>query len=84
LPARSPSIWRQLASIQFNLGTWIRRCSTNCSEKRANAIKAEAGAHLPVKRIGPPDEIADAVLFLMKNGYVNGITLTVDGGGLLV
>jgi hypothetical protein len=24
------------------------------------------------------------VLFLMKNGYVNGITLTVDGGGLLV
>jgi len=49
-----------------------------------NAIKAEAGAHLPVKRIGRPDEIADAVLFLMKNGYVNGITLTVDGGGLLV
>jgi NAD(P)-dependent dehydrogenase (short-subunit alcohol dehydrogenase family) len=48
------------------------------------AIKAEAGAHLPVKRIGRPEEIADAVLFLMKNGYVNGITLTVDGGGLLV
>jgi NAD(P)-dependent dehydrogenase (short-subunit alcohol dehydrogenase family) len=50
----------------------------------APAIKAEAGAHLPVKRIGRPEEIADAVLFLMKNGYVNGITLTVDGGGLLV
>jgi len=52
-------------------------------EARA-AIKAEAGARLPVKRIGRPDELADAVLFLMKNGYVNGITLTVDGGGLLV
>jgi NAD(P)-dependent dehydrogenase (short-subunit alcohol dehydrogenase family) len=49
-----------------------------------NAIKAETGAHLPVKRIGRPEEIADAVLFLMKNGHVNGITLTVDGGGLLV
>lgn len=48
------------------------------------AIKAEAGARLPVKRIGRPEELADAVLFLMKNGYVNGITLTVDGGGLLV
>jgi len=47
-------------------------------------IKAEAGARLPVKRIGRPEELADAVLFLMKNGYVNGITLTVDGGGLLV
>jgi NAD(P)-dependent dehydrogenase (short-subunit alcohol dehydrogenase family) len=42
------------------------------------------GARLPVKRIGRPEEIAHAVLFLMKNGYVNGITLTVDGGGLLV
>jgi NAD(P)-dependent dehydrogenase (short-subunit alcohol dehydrogenase family) len=49
-----------------------------------DAIKVETGAHLPVKRIGRPEEIADAVLFLMKNGYVNGITLTVDGGGLLV
>jgi NAD(P)-dependent dehydrogenase (short-subunit alcohol dehydrogenase family) len=47
-------------------------------------MKAEAGARLPVKRIGRPEELADAVLFLMKNGYVNGITLTVDGGGLLV
>jgi NAD(P)-dependent dehydrogenase (short-subunit alcohol dehydrogenase family) len=49
-----------------------------------DAIKAEVCTHLPVKRIGRPEEIADAVLFLMKNGYVNGITLTVDGGGLLV
>jgi NAD(P)-dependent dehydrogenase (short-subunit alcohol dehydrogenase family) len=48
------------------------------------AIKAEAGARLPVRRIGRPEELADAVLFLMKNGYVNGITLTVDGGGLLI
>jgi NAD(P)-dependent dehydrogenase (short-subunit alcohol dehydrogenase family) len=52
-------------------------------EARAS-IKAEAGGRLPVKRIGRPEELADAVLFLMKNGYVNGITLTVDGGGLLV
>ena len=48
------------------------------------AIKQEAGARLPVGRIGRPEELADAVLFLMKNGYVTGITLTVDGGGLLV
>jgi len=37
-----------------------------------------------VKRIGRPEDIADAVLFLMKNGYVNGINLAIDGGGLLV
>ncbi len=47
-------------------------------------VLAAAAARLPVKRVGRADEIADAVLFLMKNGYVTGITLTVDGGGLLV
>ena len=47
-------------------------------------ILAAAGAKLPVGRIGRPDEIAQAVLFLMKNGYVTGINLVVDGGGLLV
>jgi NAD(P)-dependent dehydrogenase (short-subunit alcohol dehydrogenase family) len=49
-----------------------------------NEFLAAAAARLPVKRIGRADEIADAVLFLMKNGYVTGITLTIDGGGLLV
>jgi NAD(P)-dependent dehydrogenase (short-subunit alcohol dehydrogenase family) len=45
-------------------------------------IEREA-ARLPVKRIGTPEDIADAVLFLMKNGFVTGITLTVDGGRML-
>lgn len=45
----------------------------------------EAIAHkLPVKRIGKPEEIADAVLFLMSNGFVTGATLLVDGGDSLV
>lgn len=47
-------------------------------------ILAAAARRLPVRRIGQPADIADAVLFLMKNGYVTGITLTIDGGGLLV
>ena len=40
-------------------------------------------ARLPVKRVGRAEEVADAVLFLMRNGFVNGITLTIDGGGLV-
>jgi NAD(P)-dependent dehydrogenase (short-subunit alcohol dehydrogenase family) len=48
-----------------------------------DAILAAAGDKLPVKRVGRPEEIADAVLFLMKNGYVNGTILTIDGGGVL-
>ena len=48
------------------------------------AIVEREASRLPVKRIGTPEDIADAVLFLMKNGFVTGITLTVDGGRLLI
>jgi pteridine reductase len=34
-------------------------------------------------RIGSPDDIADAVVFLAGAGYVTGTTLVVDGGRLL-
>lgn len=51
---------------------------------RRNEVLTSVAARLPVRRIGRPEEVADAVLFLMKNGYVTGITLTIDGGGLLV
>ena len=37
---------------------------------------------MPVVRVGRGEEVADAVLFLMKNGFVTGITLTRDGGVL--
>lgn len=39
---------------------------------------------LPVKRIGKPEEVADAVVFLMNNGFVTGTTLLLDGGDALV
>ncbi len=47
-------------------------------------VLAAAAERLPLKRIGRPEEIADAVLFLMKNSYVTGINLVVDGGCVLV
>jgi NAD(P)-dependent dehydrogenase (short-subunit alcohol dehydrogenase family) len=39
---------------------------------------------LPAGRLGKPDELAHAVLFLMTNGYVTGTVLHVDGGSLLI
>jgi len=52
-------------------------------EQRAEVVKTIA-EKLPVRRIGKPEEIADAVLFLMGNGFITGATLLVDGGDALV
>ena len=50
----------------------------------SETVIADIAKGLPVGRIGTPEDLADAVLFLMKNGFVTGIALCVDGGGLLV
>ncbi len=47
------------------------------------AILARA-SKLPVGRAGRPEEIAEAVVFLMTNGFITGAVLPVDGGGSLV
>ncbi len=49
--------------------------------KEAIAGFAEA---LPVKRAGTPEDVAKAVAFLIDNGFVNGISLVVDGGHRLI
>ncbi|MNJ67975.1 NADP-dependent 7-alpha-hydroxysteroid dehydrogenase [compost metagenome] len=35
---------------------------------------------LPVRRIGTPDDVAESVLYLIKNGFTTGSILSVDGG----
>lgn len=51
----------------------------------AKAATLEAMAQkLPVGRIGHVDDIADALCFLMRNSFVTGTILHVDGGHRLV
>ncbi len=39
---------------------------------------------LPSRRLGVPEDIAEAVLYLMNNRYTTGTILTIDGSGPLV
>lgn len=48
-----------------------------------NAFIARAASSLPVARVGRPEELAQAYVFLMINGFTTGAVLDVDGGGLL-
>ncbi len=40
-------------------------------------------ASTPLGRLGKPDDVVRAVLYLLENDYVTGATLVVDGGRLL-
>lgn len=42
---------------------------------------ASPPGRLPARRVGQPENIAQAILFDATNPYVTGSTVTVDGGG---
>ena len=52
-------------------------------DKKDETLSAMA-KRLPVGRIGSPDDIAEAIAFLMSNGFTTGTVLHVEGGHRLV
>ena len=61
---------------------WIE---TSMTEKLSEEVKSKFLSHIPVGRIGSPDDIANAVIFLASDeaGYITGQTITVDGGRII-
>ena len=53
------------------------------SETDREGMFAAIAEHLPAGRVGRPEDIADAALMLMTNGFITGVVLDVDGGGLI-
>ena len=49
-----------------------------------DAMYRDVGAALPVGRVGEPDDIAEAYLYLMRERFSTGQTIVVDGGTMLV
>ena len=47
-----------------------------------DAVRARLLARVPAGRAGTPDDVVQAVLTLIRSGYMNGTVLTIDGGRL--
>jgi 3-oxoacyl-[acyl-carrier protein] reductase len=45
-------------------------------------LEAGVAERIPVRRAGTGDEIAQAVLFLVRNAYITGQTVAINGGSL--
>ncbi|MFX1485892.1 MAG: SDR family NAD(P)-dependent oxidoreductase [Promethearchaeota archaeon] len=43
-------------------------------------FKKRAKASIPLGRIASPEDVADAILFLIRNGYITGEVVNVNGG----
>jgi NAD(P)-dependent dehydrogenase (short-subunit alcohol dehydrogenase family) len=52
-------------------------------EERREAAFAATGASLPVRRVGSPEEVAQAIPLAATNGYLTGAVIDVDGGHMV-
>ena len=53
------------------------------SEEDRQSMFAAAAARLPVGRVGQPEDVANAVLYLATTSYATGSTVLVDGGTVI-
>jgi NAD(P)-dependent dehydrogenase (short-subunit alcohol dehydrogenase family) len=50
----------------------------------AEAMYRDLGQRLPVGRIGEPEDLARAYVYLMREGYSTGQVIVVNGGAVLI
>lgn len=53
------------------------------AEADRTAMFERTAARLPARRIGAPEDVAAAILFVATNPFATGSTVTVDGGGTI-
>lgn len=83
IEALGRSLALELAPIRVNTispGAIDTEAWTTMSESERKQFFAALGKQLPVGRGGKPEDVAQAVLFLMQNGYMTGSTIYIEGG----
>lgn len=79
-----PPLAAELAPVRVNAvspGVIDTDWWSGLPEEARRAQFAEFAAALPVRRIGTPDDVADAIVYLIGATFVTGQVLAVDGGG---
>ncbi len=77
----------ELAPVRVNVvspGIVMTPAYSGMSEQERHALFASLAEKLPVRRVGQPDDAAQAVLYLMRSGYTTGTVVSVDGGHRLI
>ncbi|SDJ10783.1 Enoyl-(Acyl carrier protein) reductase [Natribacillus halophilus] len=54
------------------------------AEEDRKAFYDAVGGQLPMNRVGQPEDVAESVIYLLRNGFSTGETLHVEGGHRLI
>jgi NAD(P)-dependent dehydrogenase (short-subunit alcohol dehydrogenase family) len=85
--ALAPALALELAPVRVNVirpGYTDSEMWSGLSDSAREELRARVSQAMPVRRMGTPDDIAQAALFLMTSPQTTGIVLEVSGGESLV
>ena len=77
----------ELAPIRVNIvspGVVRTALWSNMTPADREALYRQVGSAIPLGRVGEPQDIAQAYLYLMRADYSTGQVITIDGGTVLV
>jgi len=86
LEALARGLALELAPVRVNVvspGIIATPLWSGMTEDKREAMFAGAAQRLPVRRIGQPEDIANAILFVATTPFATGSTVRVDGGGAI-
>jgi len=86
LEALARGLALELAPVRVNVvspGIIATPLWSGMTEDKREAMFSGAAQRLPVRRIGQPEDIANAILFVATNPFATGSTVRVDGGGAI-
>jgi NAD(P)-dependent dehydrogenase (short-subunit alcohol dehydrogenase family) len=76
----------ELSPVRVNAvspGLVVTPLWSGMNERARQGMYDAAAAHLPARRVGRPEDIANAVIYLAATPYATGSTVLVDGGGAI-